>query len=150
MPISIGVNISWVIIIKCARHNNHYWLPVCSMVVIENHKLLETLHLQLSFATKIQLHVTHATTNLCSCLKQVAHDIQLHATLHMQHVYMVLIYMFVHTYQSKSNCTLCATLLAITMWLIKIWHMFKNLTTSLWTCVIVLFFCVFKIKNSLN
>jgi hypothetical protein len=31
--------------------------------------------LQLSFATKIQLHATHVTTNLCSCLRQVAHDI---------------------------------------------------------------------------
>jgi len=39
------------------------------------HALLEILGLQLSFATKIQLHATHATTNLCSCLKQVAHDI---------------------------------------------------------------------------
>jgi hypothetical protein len=47
------------------------------------------LVLQLSFATKIQLHATHATTNLCSCLRQVAHDIQLHATLRMQHVYSV-------------------------------------------------------------
>jgi hypothetical protein len=51
----------------------------------------------LGFATKIQLHVTHATTNLCSCLKQVAHDIQSHATLLMQHLYMVLIYVFIHT-----------------------------------------------------
>jgi hypothetical protein len=31
--------------------------------------------LQLSFATKIQLHATHATTNLCNCIRQVAHDI---------------------------------------------------------------------------
>jgi hypothetical protein len=29
----------------------------------------------LGFATKIQLHVTHAIANLCSCLKQVANDI---------------------------------------------------------------------------
>jgi hypothetical protein len=28
----------------------------------------------MGFATKIQLHVTHATTNLCSCVRQVAHD----------------------------------------------------------------------------
>jgi hypothetical protein len=53
------------------------------------------LVLQLSFATKIQLHVTHVTTNLCSCIRQVAHDIQLHATLRMQHVYTMLIYMFI-------------------------------------------------------
>jgi hypothetical protein len=26
---------------------------------------------------------------------------QLHATLHMQHVYTVLVYMFIHTYQSN-------------------------------------------------
>jgi hypothetical protein len=57
--------------------------------------------LQLSFATKIQLHVTHATTNLCSCLKQVAYDMYLHVTLQMQHVYTVLVYMFIHTYQSN-------------------------------------------------
>jgi hypothetical protein len=56
----------------------------------------------------------------------VAHDIQLHVTLRMQHVYTVLIYMFIHTYKSKCSCTLCATLLATTMQLIKIWHMFKN------------------------
>ncbi len=48
--------------------------------------------------TKIQLHATHATTNLYSRLRQVAHDIQVHATLRMQHVYMVLIYMLIHTY----------------------------------------------------
>jgi hypothetical protein len=30
--------------------------------------------------------MTRATTNLCSCLKQVAHDIQLHSTLCIQHV----------------------------------------------------------------
>jgi len=36
--------------------------------------------LQLSLATKIQLHVTHAIANLCSCIRQVAHDIELHAT----------------------------------------------------------------------
>jgi hypothetical protein len=54
--------------------------------------------MQLSFATKIQLHVSHATTNFYSCLKQVAHDIQLHATLRMQHIYTVLIYMLIHTY----------------------------------------------------
>jgi hypothetical protein len=52
----------------------------------------------LGFATKIQLHATHAITNLCSCLKQVAHDIQLHATLRMQHVYTMSIYMLIHTY----------------------------------------------------
>ncbi len=54
--------------------------------------------LQLSFATKIQLHTTHATANLCNCIRQVAHDIQLHATLCMQHVYTILMYMFIHTY----------------------------------------------------
>ncbi len=57
--------------------------------------------MHLSFAIEIQLHATHATANLCSCLKQVAHDMQLHATLRMQHVYTVLIYMFIHTYQSS-------------------------------------------------
>jgi hypothetical protein len=57
--------------------------------------------LQLSFVAEIQLHATHATANLCSCLKQVAHDMQLHATLFMQHVYTVLVYMFIHTYQSN-------------------------------------------------
>jgi hypothetical protein len=60
--------------------------------------MVQTLLEFLGFATKIQLHATHATTNLCSYIRQVAHDIQLHATLHMQHVYMVLIYMFIHTY----------------------------------------------------
>jgi hypothetical protein len=35
----------------------------------------------MGFAIKIQLHVTHVTANLCSCLRQVAHDIQLHVTL---------------------------------------------------------------------
>jgi hypothetical protein len=54
--------------------------------------------LQLSFATKIQLHVTHVTANLCSCMRQITHDIQLHVTLCMQHVYMVLIYILIHTY----------------------------------------------------
>jgi hypothetical protein len=57
--------------------------------------------LQLSHAIEIQLHATHATANLCSCLRQVAHDMQLHATIRMQHVYMVLVYMFIHTYQSS-------------------------------------------------
>jgi hypothetical protein len=42
-----------------------------------------------------------ATANLCSCLRQVAHDMQLHVTVRMQHVYTVLIYMFIHTYQSN-------------------------------------------------
>ncbi len=27
--------------------------------------------MQLSFVTKIQLHVTHATTNLCSCIRHL-------------------------------------------------------------------------------
>jgi hypothetical protein len=93
--------------------------------------------------------VTHATANLCNCLKQVAHDIQLHGTLHMQHVYMVLIYMFMHTYQSKYNWTLCETIVTTTMELIKIWHVFKNWTTSLWTCVTIYYY-FFKIKNSLD
>jgi hypothetical protein len=74
----------------------------------------------MSFTTKIQLPATHATTNLCSCIKQVAHDIQLHATLRMQQVYTMLIYMFIHTYKSKCSCILCANLLATTMQLIKI------------------------------
>jgi hypothetical protein len=47
-----------------------------------------------------QLHATHVTANLCSCLRQVAHDMQLHVTIRMQHVYTVLVYMFIHTYQS--------------------------------------------------
>ncbi len=76
--------------------------------------------LQLSFAIKIQLHATHAIANLCSYVRQLAHDMQLHATLRMQHVYTVLIYMFIHTYKSKCSCTLCATLLATRMQLIKI------------------------------
>jgi hypothetical protein len=37
----------------------------------------------LGFTTEIQLHATHATTNLCSCITQVAHDIQLHAIVRM-------------------------------------------------------------------
>ncbi len=57
--------------------------------------------MQLSHVTEIQLHATHATANLCSCLRQVAHDMQLHAIVCMQHVYMVLVYMFIHTYQSN-------------------------------------------------
>ncbi len=63
-----------------------------------NHHYQKIWVLQLLFATKIQLHVTHATANLCSCIRQVTHDIQLHATLCMQHVYTMLIYMFIHTY----------------------------------------------------
>jgi methylglyoxal synthase len=57
--------------------------------------------LQLSFAIKIQLHATYAIANLCNCLRQVAHDMQLHATIRMQHVYTVVVYMFIHTYQSS-------------------------------------------------
>jgi hypothetical protein len=105
--------------------------------LLGNRTLLKFLVLQLSFATKIQLHATHVIANLCSCIRQVAYDIQLHATLRMQHVYMMLIYMFIHIYQCKCSCTLCATLLATTIQLIKIWHIFKNLTTSLWTCVTI-------------
>jgi len=63
--------------------------------------LLEILGFAMLHATKIQLHATHATANLCSCIRQVAWDMQLHATVCMQHVYMVLIYMFIHTYQSN-------------------------------------------------
>jgi hypothetical protein len=55
----------------------------------------------LGFATEIQLHVTHATANLCSCLRQVAHDMHLHVALCMPHVYTVLVYMLIHTYQSS-------------------------------------------------
>jgi len=40
----------------------------------------------------------HLQPNLCSCIRQVAHDIQLHVTLHMQHVYTMLTYMLIHTY----------------------------------------------------
>ncbi len=69
----------------------------------------------LVFATKIQLHVTHATTNLCNCLRQVAHDIKLHVTLGMQNVYTMLIYMFIHTYQFKCSYTLCAILFTTIM-----------------------------------
>jgi hypothetical protein len=47
------------------------------------------------------LQLSHAIANLCSCLRQVAHDMQLHATIRMQHVYTVLVYMFIHTYQSS-------------------------------------------------
>ncbi len=63
--------------------------------------LLEIWFLQLSHGTKIQLHTTHATVNFCSCIRQVAWDMQLHATIYMQHVYTVLVYMFIHTYQSN-------------------------------------------------
>jgi hypothetical protein len=90
------------------------------------------------------LHETHATTNLCNYLRQVAHDIQLHATLRMQHIYMMLIYMFIHTYQSKCSCTLRVTLLTITMQLIKVWHVFRNWTTCLWTRDIILFYFCFQ------
>jgi hypothetical protein len=58
----------------------------------------QTLLEILGFATKIQLHATHVIANLCSCLKQVAHDIQLRVTLCMQHIYTMLIYMFIHTH----------------------------------------------------
>jgi len=47
------------------------------------------------------LQLSFATANLCSCLRQVTYDMQLHATLRMQHVYTVLVYMFIHTYQSN-------------------------------------------------
>jgi hypothetical protein len=63
----------------------------------KNNKNLSLLEI-LGFATEIQLHATHATANLCSCIRQVAHDIQLHATVRMQHVYTVLIYMYISTY----------------------------------------------------
>jgi hypothetical protein len=85
-------------------------LPLFLFHIIINFRVFRLL-----FATKIQLHVTLATANLCSCLEQVAHDIQLHATLQMQHVYTLLIYMFIHTYQSKCSCTLCAIILVTTM-----------------------------------
>jgi hypothetical protein len=68
---------------------------------------LQILGFAIVISTKIQLHATRATTNLCSCLKQVAHDIQLHAILRTQHVYTMLIYMFIHTYQSKSPIKHC-------------------------------------------
>ncbi len=88
------------------------------------------------------MHPTHATTNLCNSLRQVTHDIWLHTTLHIQHVYMVLIYMFIHTYQSKCSCTLCAPFFAIIVQLIKVWHVFKNWMAYFWTCVTFkLFFC---------
>jgi hypothetical protein len=61
----------------------HEWIFGC-------YTILEIL----GFATKIQLHVTHATANLCSCIRQVAHDIQLHVTLHMQHIY-IYIYIYI-------------------------------------------------------
>jgi len=88
------------------RYVSNFWFfsgcfsSICSLMFQEQ-SLLKILVSQLSFATKIQLHATHATTNLCSCLRQVAYDMQLHATLCMQHVYTVLVYMFVHTYQSN-------------------------------------------------
>jgi hypothetical protein len=59
------------------------------------------LQLHVSYATKIQLHATHAIANFYSCIRQVAWDMQLHATVCMQHVYTVLVYMFIHTYQSN-------------------------------------------------
>ncbi len=68
------------------------------LLVARNNHQQKFWVLQLSFATKIQLHVTHAIANFCSCIRQVADDIQLHATLRMQHVYTVLIYMLIHTY----------------------------------------------------
>jgi hypothetical protein len=53
-------------------------------------------------ATKTQLHATHVTPNFCNYLRKVAHDIQLHATLCMQHIY-IYIYIYdvnihIHTY----------------------------------------------------
>jgi hypothetical protein len=53
--------------------------PICgpSMLVT----LLEIFGFAIIVAIKIQLYATHATANLCSCIRQVAHDIQLHATL---------------------------------------------------------------------
>ncbi len=59
------------------------------------------MQLKFSCMCKIQLHATHATANLCSCIRHVAQDMQLHATLRMQHIYMVLVYMFIHIYQSN-------------------------------------------------
>jgi hypothetical protein len=50
-----------------------------------------------------------------SCIRQVADDIQLYATLRMQHIYTVLIYMLIDTYYSKCSCTLCVILFATTM-----------------------------------
>jgi hypothetical protein len=97
--------------------------------------------LQLKFSC-----MRHMQLQMCSCIRQVAHDIQLHVTLHMQHVYTTCIYMFIHTYQSKCSYTLCATFFATTIQLIKIWHMFKNLTTTLWTRVTIYFFVFSKLK----
>ncbi len=68
--------------------------PTPWFVAMCSNPLLEIL----GFATKIQLHTTHAIANLCSCIKQVAHDIRLHVTLRMQHVYTMFKYMFIHTY----------------------------------------------------
>jgi hypothetical protein len=76
---------------------------VVRKVWIKKFNHIPTLVEILGFATKIQLHAAYATTNSCNYLKQVAHDIQLHATLHTQDVYTVLIYMFIYTYQFK--CT---------------------------------------------
>ncbi len=49
--------------------------------IFEN-RLISLLEI-LGFTIKIQLHVTDATANLCSCIRQVTHDIQLHVTLRM-------------------------------------------------------------------
>ncbi len=54
------------------------WMPKDMFYIhplIPHRHYWKFLVLQLSFATKIQLHVTHATANLCSCIRQVAHDI---------------------------------------------------------------------------
>jgi hypothetical protein len=45
--------------------------PLKNKMIQQNDTLLNFL----GFAIKIQLHATHATANLCSCIRQVAHDI---------------------------------------------------------------------------
>jgi tetrahydromethanopterin S-methyltransferase subunit E len=74
---------------------------VVRKVWIKKFDHIPTLVEILGSVIKIQLHATHVIANSCSCLKQVACDIQLHVTLRMQHVYTVIIYMFIHTYQFR-------------------------------------------------
>ncbi len=89
--------------------------PFCKINKIFPQTIFVVMHhyqkfwvLQLSHATKIQLHATHASVNFCNCIRQVAWD-SMYATC----IYSVSIH--VHTYiPIQCSCTLCVTFLATT------------------------------------
>ncbi len=106
--------------------------------------------MQLSFATEIQLHATHATTNLCNSLKHVAHDMQLHVTVRMQLVYTMVVYMFIHTYQSNIVAPYVQLSLQLHATNENMTHVLKIRQLACGHVSFYFIFSVFKIKNSLD